>query len=347
MSPFATASSPSARPRTSSSRRCWRRTSTRRTRIRSASVIQIATPIASSAPAIVATTISSRVELTVAWKLSFAAAIRASRSSSSGGKLVHRAVVVCGERPDRVQRDDRDAEQEADDPAEGEAELAADTPPDSQETSHALVSRQRRADLEPADDLGARLRRHLAGSGTPQAARRLRRPATPRCASWRAMFSSSSAKPIRRTRSGSAFASATPAITPSDRQRSHHRGVLHPQVAVGALAPAADERDRHDREQRRRLRLDLPVPEQDRQRRHEQDPAADPEQAGRDAGCHADQRREDHDVSTSWIAAATSRTEKANAIASAGTRCCSHVPASTPPTAGMPTSSASPTSTLP
>src|SRR5205085_1864647 len=53
-------------------------------------------------------------------------------------------------------------------------------------------------------------------------------------------------------------------------------------VSVAVLAPGADGDGRQDGEQRRRLGRTLREPERE-QRRHEEDPAADAEQAGDDA----------------------------------------------------------------
>ena len=57
------------------------------------------------------------------------------------------------------------------------------------------------------------------------------------------------------------------------------------------LAPRPDDRRREDREQRRGLRVQLRQPEHERERRHEEDAAADAEEAGEHSAERADQRR--------------------------------------------------------
>src|SRR4051794_24495347 len=131
-----------------------------------------------------------------------------------------------------------------------------------------------------------------------------------------------------------------------DRGRPEDRAVAQAHVAVAVLAPGADERHRHDREQRGRLGVDLAEAEEDRQRGHEQHAAADAQQPGEDARERADDDRRDHRSARS--AAATTRTAaNSSRTVRTGTRCCSHVPATTPPTAGTPTSRPSPTWRLP
>src|SRR5947207_5890627 len=76
------------------------------------------------------------------------------------------------------------------------------------------------------------------------------------------------------------------------RERAHERAVAEPDVAVARLAPRARERDRHDREQGRRLGVELALAEEDRERRDEQDPAADAEQAAHGAAGETEHRCE-------------------------------------------------------
>src|SRR5436190_741284 len=76
------------------------------------------------------------------------------------------------------------------------------------------------------------------------------------------------------------------------RERAHERAVAEPHVAVARLAPRARERDRHDREQGRRLGVELALAEEDRERRDEQDPAADAEQAAHGAAGETEHRCE-------------------------------------------------------
>src|ERR687886_612268 len=131
-----------------------------------------------------------------------------------------------------------------------------------------------------------------------------------------------------------------------DRRRPEHRAVAQADVAVAALAPGAHERHRHDREQRGRLRVDLAEAEEDGQRGHEEDAAADAEEPGQDARERADDDRGDHRSARS-AAATTRTTANSSRTVRTGTRCCSHVPATTPPTAGTPTRSPSATWRLP
>ncbi len=110
------------------------------------------------------------------------------------GQLAHRTVVVAGERADRVQRDDRDAEQEADDPAEGEAELAPDGPADAQEALHVPVNRPGRRELERAPPCGGVRARARSSRSRPTPCRwrgrSTRRATGARPSCWRCASSS-------------------------------------------------------------------------------------------------------------------------------------------------------------
>ena len=74
-----------------------------------------------------------------------------------------------------------------------------------------------------------------------------------------------------------------------DRRHADDEGRRQPQVAVPRLPPGPDGRGRHDGEQRGRRRLDLAEAERD-ERRHEEDPAADAEEARHHAGAEAEAR---------------------------------------------------------
>src|SRR3954454_16312451 len=133
---------------------------------------------------------------------------------------------------------------------------------------------------------------------------------------------------------------------PGDGRRAEQPAVAQAHVAVAVLAPRADDRHRHDRQQRRRLGIDLVEPEEHRQRGDEEDAAADSEQAGEQSRERADDDRGDH-LSARSAAATTSTTANSSRTVRTGTRCCSQVPAITPPTAGTPTSRPSSTCRLP
>ena len=93
-------------------------------------------------------------------------------------------------------------------------------------------------------------------------------------------------------------------------------GSPQPDVPVAPLAPGADGDDGQHREQRRRLRVQLVEAEHERERRDEQDAAADPEQAGQHAGQHADGRSERHLLHQTSIRTATAASTHANATVS-------------------------------
>src|SRR3954451_15282231 len=120
---------------------------------------------------------------------------------------------------------------------------------------------------------------------------------------------------------------------PGGRQRGDDQPVAHAHVAVAVLAPSAHERHRDDREQRRGLGAELREPQEEDESGHEHDAAAEPgharESARRDADC--DGAGDVHQAIS--IAAETTRTTASSPDTARGdTRCCSQVPASTPPT---------------
>jgi hypothetical protein len=71
-----------------------------------------------------------------------------------------------------------------------------------------------------------------------------------------------------------------PGFDASDRGDTDDQGRAPVDVPVAALAPRADERGRDDGQQARRLGVDLRQAEDEGQGRHEEDPAADAEEAG-------------------------------------------------------------------
>src|SRR4051812_25145946 len=131
-----------------------------------------------------------------------------------------------------------------------------------------------------------------------------------------------------------------------DRRRAEQGAVAQVDVAVALLTPRADDRHGHDRQQRRRLGVALVEAQEDCQRGDEEDPAAHPEEAGEQARERADDDRADH-FSARSIAATTRTAANSRRTVRTGMRCWSHVPATTPPTAGRPTSRPSPTGGLP
>ena len=108
------------------------------------------------------------------------------------------------------------------------------------------------------------------------------------------------------------------------------------------LAERADGDDGHDGSQRRGLAAQLREAEAERQRGHEDDAPADPEQAGEHPAREAE-RDGQRDVAHQASLAATTTITHANASCRCGprTRLASVVPNSTPTTAGTPISRAS------
>src|SRR5438128_503574 len=113
------------------------------------------------------------------------------------------------------------------------------------------------------------------------------------------------------------------------------------------LPPRADERRRQDREQRRRLRVQLSQPEPECKRRHEDDAAAHAEQPGEHAAGEPDRDDEQNRHTSNLTPTAASTNAKPYASLSTGTRCWIAAPATTPTTAGSPTSAAAPGLTSP
>src|SRR5438067_541785 len=79
------------------------------------------------------------------------------------------------------------------------------------------------------------------------------------------------------------------ALDAADRRQADHDCRPPAHVAVPLLAPGAREHGRDDREQRARLSVELRQAEREGQRRHEEDAAADAEQARQHAGDEPDQ----------------------------------------------------------
>ena len=167
-------------------------------------------------------------------------------------------------------------------------------------------------------DVDARRHRARAGGVSSGAGRvrRLKRART-QAARRRTARGRRSRSPARAPET--LFAITAPTTAPPARQHPDREPVPPPHVAVAVLAPGAHDRDRDDREQRRRLRVELGLAQEERQRRHEQDAAADAEQAADRAGREAQQDRGElgHPISSS-IATATSRTANISEIAPAG-----------------------------
>src|SRR6476619_1295905 len=113
-------------------------------------------------------------------------------------------------------------------------------------------------------------------------------------------------------------------------------------VAVSALPPGADQHRRQDREQRSRLRVHLGKAENEHERRHEENSAADAEEAGQDAAGEAEDDDENLAHTRRRIPTAVRRSENPSASVLPVNRCCSSTPSRTPPTAGRPISAAAP-----
>ena len=154
------------------------------------------------------------------------------------------------------------------------------------------------------------------------------------------------AKASRSSAPERAFASATPATAPASESTPSRSSVGAADVAVAILRVGPDDRHGDDRQQRGGLGLVLVEAQHDDQAGHEQHPTADSQQAGDDSGRQPDHDRGDH-RSTNSTALATSTAAKSSEIHCVDMRCCSQVPITTPPTAGIPMSTASSTCTLP
>src|SRR5581483_4898137 len=122
---------------------------------------------------------------------------------------------------------------------------------------------------------------------------------------------------------------------------------LRPDVPVALVPPDADDDGRQDREERGRLGVQLREAEP-RERRDEQDPAADPEEPGEQAGDEPEEHCEDvRHRNTMSMPMPTSKAAKRSDNVRTGTRCCSAVPAAAPTAAGTPRSAAYAGSTCP
>ncbi len=95
-----------------------------------------------------------------------------------------------------------------------------------------------------------------------------------------AVTSRRTAKPGRRARSGATSASRAPAMARATDDQADDRGVAPAHRPVARLAPGAQDGDRDDREERGRLGAELGEAQDQRQRGHEDDPAAHAEEAG-------------------------------------------------------------------
>ena len=92
-------------------------------------------------------------------------------------------------------------------------------------------------------------------------------------------------------------ATSDAALDAGDRGDADPGGDAEVDVAVPPLPPRSDDRRRQDREERGRLRVELRQAEDERERRHEQDPAADAEEPGQHAAQAADR---DHERRSSY-----------------------------------------------
>jgi len=108
------------------------------------------------------------------------------------------------------------------------------------------------------------------------------------------------------------------------------------------LPPGAHDHRRQDREQGRRFRVHLREPEHEYERRHEQDPPADPEQTGKDAAEQAENDSENVHQRRRRIATAVSRSEKPIVNVRVWSRCCRETPPIAPTAAGSPINAAEP-----
>src|SRR5438067_3561701 len=134
------------------------------------------------------------------------------------------------------------------------------------------------------------------------------------------------------------------ALDAADRRQADHDRRPPAHVAVPLLAPGAGEHGRDDREQRARLRVELRQAECEGQRRHEEDAAADAEQARHHPGDEPDRDRE-HDrphQTSNFTPSPTSKRAKSSDRVRLARRCWSAVPATAPNAAGTPTIAAAP-----
>src|SRR5947209_7267466 len=118
------------------------------------------------------------------------------------------------------------------------------------------------------------------------------------------------------------------------RQGSYDRAVAQRDIAVAMLARRSDQCYRDDGEQRRGFCLYLAERQHERQRRHEQDPAADAEQSADGAGRDPHDRRDNH-VNTRSIATPIISRANRSEMVSVATRCWIQVPRSAPATLSL------------
>src|SRR3954451_20382300 len=131
----------------------------------------------------------------------------------------------------------------------------------------------------------------------------------------------------------------------ADRRDSDHERGPPAHVVVADLPPRADHRRGQDRQQAGGLGVELRQPEHERERRDEQDPAADAEEAredSRERAEHAGREQRPHQTSSRTPTAASNAANASESVRVAR-RCWSVVPATTPATAGRPTTAAAPT----
>src|SRR5262245_52184607 len=99
-----------------------------------------------------------------------------------------------------------------------------------------------------------------------------------------------------------------------ERRQRADQGSVAP-ADLGRLAPGAEERDGDDGEERRRLGVELAQAEHERERGHEEDAAADAEEAGQgarpDAATDDREPLEDREGTIRSMATATSRAANA------------------------------------
>src|SRR4051795_10255613 len=133
------------------------------------------------------------------------------------------------------------------------------------------------------------------------------------------------------------------------REDPDDEAVAKAHVAVTALALGADDRHGNDGQERGRLRSKLGLRQEHRERGDEQDPATDAKEPADGAAGEAHNRCEHviHQGTINSTAMTTSRSAKRAATVRSEIRCCSAVPAITPPTAGTPTKRPLAMSTLP
>src|SRR5262249_34826172 len=136
-------------------------------------------------------------------------------------------------------------------------------------------------------------------------------------------------------------------LDPDDGGNTDDGSRAHVHVAVPDLTPRADECCRENCQERRGFGVQLCQPEDKRECRNEETPTADAEQAGEHAAEDADQGDQNDRHARSRTPTTASSTANPYVSSRTGRRCCSAVPASTPNTAGIPTSIAAPGFTSP